>query len=158
MSHDAVSHITFSQFLIAETFTDSTVRYMPGSGRGSWSGSGDYTWSNHPTKGWVTKDPSGDIVFVSKNPNQHQAREEVKAKAAKLNSANITEAASKVSPDTNLKVGQHVTADTSKEKAYPGGHKSRSGVITRIGQTGVHIRPDDGGDVEYHPYKIVKAS
>ena len=54
-----------------------------------------------------------------------------------------------------LKVGDHVTANTSKGE-YPGGHKSRAGKVTRVGQTGVHIRPDDGGEVEYHPYKIVK--
>jgi hypothetical protein len=54
-----------------------------------------------------------------------------------------------------LKVGDHVTANTSKDE-YPGGHKSRAGKVTRVGQTGVHIRPDDGGEVEYHPYKIVK--
>ena len=54
-----------------------------------------------------------------------------------------------------LKVGDHVTANTSKGE-YPGGHKSRAGKVTRVGQTGVHITPDDGGEVEYHPYKIVK--
>ena len=54
-----------------------------------------------------------------------------------------------------LKVGDHITANTSKGE-YPGGHKSRAGKVTRVGQTGVHIRPDDGGEVEYHPYKIVK--
>jgi len=58
-------------------------------------------------------------------------------------------------PKTDLRVGDHVTADTSKEQ-YPGGHKSRSGKVTRVGQTGVHIQPDDGGEREYHPYKIVK--
>lgn len=59
-------------------------------------------------------------------------------------------------PKTDLRVGDHVTADTSKEANYPGGHKSRTGKITRVGQTGVHIQPDDGGEREYHPYKIVK--
>ena len=54
-----------------------------------------------------------------------------------------------------LKVGDHITANTSKGE-YPGGHKSRAGKVTRVGQTGVHIRPDDGGEIEYHPYKIVK--
>ena len=58
---------------------------------------------------------------------------------------------------TDLKVGDNVVADTSKEQ-YPGGHKSRSGKVTRVGQTGVHIQPDDGGEREYHPYKIVKKS
>ena len=60
-------------------------------------------------------------------------------------------------PATDLKVGDHVVADTSKEQ-YPGGHTSRSGKVTRVGQTGVHIQPDDGGEREYHPYKIVKKS
>jgi hypothetical protein len=60
-------------------------------------------------------------------------------------------------PKTDLRVGDHVIADTSKEQ-YPGGHKSRTGTVTRIGQTGVHIQPDDGGEREYHPYKIVKKS
>jgi hypothetical protein len=137
---------------ITETFTDSNVRYMPGSGRGNWSGGGEHIWSNHPTKGWVVKDPKGNIVFVSKNTNQYHAREEVKAKAAEFNSANISEAKA---PDTNLKVGDKVTANTAKEKNYPGGHKSRSGTVTRVGQTGVHIKPNDGSEIEYHPYKIV---
>jgi hypothetical protein len=144
--------------IITETFTDSNVRSMPGSGRGSWSSSGEYTWGKHPTKGWVTKDPSGNVVFISKNTNQYQAIEEVKAKADELNSANISEAREdRPMPATNLKVGDKVTADTSKED-YPGGHKSRSGTVTRVGQTGVHIKPDDGGEIEYHPYKIVKIS
>jgi hypothetical protein len=60
-------------------------------------------------------------------------------------------------PKTDLRVGDYVTADTSKEQ-YPGGHKSRTGKVTRVGQTGVHIQPDDGGEIEYHPYKIVKKS
>ena len=69
----------------------------------------------------------------------------------------ILEAVDRPMPKTDLRVGDHVVADTSKEQ-YPGGHKSRSGVVTRIGQTGVHIQPDDGGEREYHPYKIVKKS
>lgn len=69
----------------------------------------------------------------------------------------LLEAQERAAPKTDLRVGDHVTADTSKEQ-YPGGHKSRSGKVTRIGQTGVHIQPDDGGEREYHPYKIVKKS
>jgi len=67
----------------------------------------------------------------------------------------ILEAQERPLPKTDLRVGDHVTADTSKEQ-YPGGHKSRTGKVTRVGQTGVHIQPDDGGEREYHPYKIVK--
>ena len=69
----------------------------------------------------------------------------------------ILEAVNRPMPKTDLRVGDHVVADTSKEQ-YPGGHKSRSGKVTRVGQTGVHIQPDDGGEREYHPYKIVKKS
>ena len=69
----------------------------------------------------------------------------------------LLEAQERAAPKTDLRVGDHVTADTSKEQ-YPGGHKSRSGKVTRVGQTGVHIQPDDGGEREYHPYKIVKKS
>jgi hypothetical protein len=58
-------------------------------------------------------------------------------------------------PKTDLKVGDYVVADTSKED-YPGGHKERSGKVTRIGEKGVHIKPNDGGEHEWHPYKIVK--
>jgi hypothetical protein len=67
----------------------------------------------------------------------------------------ITEARDRAPPATDLRVGDHVTADTSRE-SYPGGHKTRTGRVSRVGQTGVHIAPDDGGPVEYHPYKIVK--
>lgn len=70
----------------------------------------------------------------------------------------IAEIKVRAAPTTKLKVGQYVTADTSKETDYPGGHISRSGVITRIGQTGVHIKPDDGSEIEFHPYKIVSAA
>ena len=69
----------------------------------------------------------------------------------------LLEAQERAAPKTDLRVGDHVTADTSKEQ-YPGGHKSRTGKVTRVGQTGVHIQPDDGGEREYHPYKIVKKS
>jgi hypothetical protein len=67
----------------------------------------------------------------------------------------LVESKDRPMPDTKLKVGDKVIADTSKEKDYPGGHKARSGTVTRVGQTGVHIKPDDGGEIEYHPYKIV---
>jgi hypothetical protein len=58
-------------------------------------------------------------------------------------------------PDTDLRVGDRVVADTSKEN-YPGGHKQRVGIVTRVGQKGVHIRTDDSDEPEWHPYKIVK--
>lgn len=60
-------------------------------------------------------------------------------------------------PKTDLKVGDDVIADTSKED-YPGGHKERRGKVTRVGQQGVHIKPDDSDEPEWHPYKIVKKS
>jgi len=58
-------------------------------------------------------------------------------------------------PATDLRVGDRVVADTSKEN-YPGGHKQRVGIVTRVGQKGVHIRTDDNDEPEWHPYKIVK--
>jgi hypothetical protein len=58
-------------------------------------------------------------------------------------------------PATDLRVGDRVVADTSKEN-YPGGHKQRVGIVTRVGQKGVHIRTDDSDEPEWHPYKIVK--
>lgn len=58
-------------------------------------------------------------------------------------------------PKTDLKVGDDVVADTSKED-YPGGHKERRGKVTRVGQQGVHIKTDDSDEPEWHPYKIVK--
>jgi hypothetical protein len=58
-------------------------------------------------------------------------------------------------PTTDLRVGDRVVADTSKEN-YPGGHKQRVGIVTRVGQKGVHIRTDDNDEPEWHPYKIVK--
>ena len=60
-------------------------------------------------------------------------------------------------PKTDLKVGDDVVADTSKED-YPGGHKERRGKVTRVGQQGVHIKTDDSDEPEWHPYKIVKKS
>jgi hypothetical protein len=60
-------------------------------------------------------------------------------------------------PKTDLKVGDDVVADTSKEE-YPGGHKERRGKVTRVGQQGVHIKTDDSDEPEWHPYKIVKKS
>jgi hypothetical protein len=59
-------------------------------------------------------------------------------------------------PKTDLQVGDRVVADLRKEKDYPGGHQFRSGFVTRIGEKGVHIEPDDRGPNEWHPYKIVK--
>lgn len=58
-------------------------------------------------------------------------------------------------PKTDLKVGDDVVADTSKED-YPGGHKERRGKVTRVGEKGVHIKTDDNDEHEWHPYKIVK--
>jgi hypothetical protein len=59
-------------------------------------------------------------------------------------------------PKTDLQVGDRVVADLRKEKDYPGGHQFRSGFVTRIGEKGIHIEPDDRGPHEWHPYKIVK--
>jgi hypothetical protein len=59
-------------------------------------------------------------------------------------------------PKTDLQVGDRVVADLRKEKDYPGGHQFRSGFVTRIGEKGVHIEPDERGPHEWHPYKIVK--
>jgi hypothetical protein len=58
-------------------------------------------------------------------------------------------------PKTDLRVGDKVVADTSKED-YPGGHKQRTGTVTRVGQKGVHIKTDDSKEPEWHPYEIVK--
>ena len=91
-----------------------------------------------------------------KSPAQHRAEAEQENKK-KSTEKGVAETQTRAMPKTDLRVGDHVVADTSKEQ-YPGGHKSRSGVVTRIGQTGVHIAPDDGGEREYHPYKIVKKS
>jgi hypothetical protein len=59
-------------------------------------------------------------------------------------------------PKTDLKVGDRVVADLRKEKNYPTDQKYVSGFVTRIGEKGVHIKPDGGGENEWHPYKIVK--
>ena len=58
-------------------------------------------------------------------------------------------------PKTDLRVGDKVVADTSKEN-YPGGHKQRTGTVTRVGEKGVHIKTDDSKEPEWHPYEIVK--
>ena len=58
-------------------------------------------------------------------------------------------------PKTDLRVGDKVVADTSKED-YPGGHKQLTGTVTRVGEKGVHIKTDDSKEPEWHPYKIVK--
>lgn len=90
------------------------------------------------------------------SPAQQRAEAE-QEKKQKSTEKGVAEAQARLMPKTDLRVGDHVVADTSKEQ-YPGGDKSRSGVVTRIGQTGVHIAPDGGGEREYHPYKIVKKS
>jgi hypothetical protein len=59
-------------------------------------------------------------------------------------------------PKTDLKVGDRVVADLRKEKNYPTDQKYVSGFVTRVGEKGVHIDPDGGGEPEWHPYKIVK--
>jgi hypothetical protein len=59
-------------------------------------------------------------------------------------------------PDTDLQKGERVHVDLSKEKNYPGGHTHRTGKIAWVGQKGVTIHPDDGGEKEWHPFKIVK--
>lgn len=59
-------------------------------------------------------------------------------------------------PSTSLQVGNRVVADLRKEKNYPGTSQYRSGIVSRVGEKGVHIKPDDGGEAEWHPYKIVK--
>jgi hypothetical protein len=70
--------------LLEGTFTDSEVRYMPGRGRGK-QGSSEYIWSIEGKGGPRVIDPTGKVIYTSKNTNAYQAREEVKAKAAELN-------------------------------------------------------------------------
>lgn len=104
----------------------------------------------------VIADKLADIER-KKEPQNGKSPAQQRAEKEKQTDKKVAEAADRPMPKTDLRVGDHVVADTSKEQ-YPGGHKSRSGKVTRVGQTGVHIQPDDGGEREYHPYKIVKKS
>ena len=106
--------------------------------------------------GQVKKFIAKDDADAKRIAAGHGAKSVIKLRGG-VPAGKVAEAADRPMPKTDLRVGDHVVADTSKEQ-YPGGHKSRSGVVTRIGQTGVHIQPDDGGEREYHPYKIVKKS
>jgi hypothetical protein len=74
----------------------------------------------------------------------------------RVKSTNEAKRAERPLPNTSLKVGDRVVADLRKEKNYPTDQQYVSGFVTRIGEKGVHIDPDGGGDVEWHPYKIVK--
>ena len=78
------------------------------------------------------------------------------AHAGRVKSTNEAKRAERPLPNTSLKVGDRVVADLRKEKNYPTDQQYVSGFVTRIGEKGVHIDPDGGGDVEWHPYKIVK--
>jgi hypothetical protein len=74
---------TFQEFVAENTFTNSNVRYMPGSGRGERSSS--HTWKHDSKYGWHVRDPKGNVVHKSEHKDLYKAREEVKAKAAELN-------------------------------------------------------------------------
>ena len=74
----------------------------------------------------------------------------------RVKSTNEAKRAERPLPNTNLKVGDRVVADLRKEKNYPTDQQYVSGFVTRVGEKGVHIEPDNGGEIEWHPYKIVK--
>lgn len=65
--------------LLEGTFTNSEVRYMPGSGRGEWASS--YTWKHDDKYGWHVRDPKGNVVYKAKS------KEAVQAKAEELNNS-----------------------------------------------------------------------
>lgn len=75
--------------LAENTFTNSRLRHMPGSGRGELNSSA-HLWKKDDKYGWHVRAPNGSVVFQSTNKNSYQAREEVKAKAEEFNSG-ITE-------------------------------------------------------------------
>ena len=64
--------------------------------------------------------------------------------------------AGRAAPDTDLKIGNRVVADLRKDKDTTIGNQYRSGIVSRVGQKGVHIKPDTRGDQEWHPYNVVK--
>lgn len=74
---------TFNEYLEENTFIDSKVRYMSGSGRGDPSSS--HTWKHDPKYGWHVRDPKGNVVYKSEHKDLYKAREDVKTKAAELN-------------------------------------------------------------------------
>lgn len=90
-----------------------------------------------------------DLLAKQKKEREEREKQEKEVKEAKR--------PDRPPPKTDLKVGDDVVADTSKED-YPGGHKERRGKVTRVGQQGVHIKTDDSDEPEWHPYKIVKKS
>jgi hypothetical protein len=74
---------TFKSFISENTFTNSSVRYMPGSGRGDRPSS--HSWKNDDKYGWHVRDASGNVVYKSTHKDLYKAREDVKSKADELN-------------------------------------------------------------------------
>jgi len=105
--------------------------------------------------GWMLAKDKELGKKVAQNTDKTRREKEMMQKYAGKKDIEEAKRPDRAMPDTDLRVGDRVVADTSKEN-YPGGHKQRVGIVTRVGQKGVHIKTDDSDDPEWHPYKIVK--
>jgi hypothetical protein len=105
--------------------------------------------------GWMLAKDKELGKKVAQNTDKARREKELMQKYAGKKDVEEAKRPDREMPATDLRVGDRVVADTSKEN-YPGGHKQRIGIVTRVGQKGVHIRTDDSDEPEWHPYKIVK--
>jgi hypothetical protein len=105
--------------------------------------------------GWMLAKDKELGKKVAQNTEKARREKEMMQKYAGKKDVEEAKRPDRAMPATDLQVGDRVVADTSKEN-YPGGHKQRVGIVTRVGQKGVHIKTDDSDDPEWHPYKIVK--
>jgi hypothetical protein len=105
--------------------------------------------------GWMLAKDKELGKKVAQNIEKARREKELMQKYAGKKDIEEAKRPDRAMPATDLRVGDRVVADTSKEN-YPGGHKQRVGIVTRVGQKGVHIRTDDSDEPEWHPYKIVK--
>jgi len=105
--------------------------------------------------GWMLAKDKELGKKVAQNTDKARREKEMMQKYAGKKDVEEAKRPDRAMPTTDLRVGDRVIADTSKEN-YPGGHKQRVGIVTRVGQKGVHIRTDDNDEPEWHPYKIVK--
>ena len=112
----------------------------------------------------VAEDKEPKDTYPQRKPPKHYDPDWIKkASKAELDSIagkrypkkDVAEAG-RAAPDTDLKIGNRVVADLRKDKDTTIGNQYRSGIVSRVGQKGVHIKPDTRGDQEWHPYNVVK--
>ena len=108
----------------------------------------------------VTKAPTAKERNAERIRQKRERQEDSRKRAA---DAFGTNPASKLSirtedfelQESQIQKGDRVVADLRKDKKYPGTNKYRSGIVSRVGEKGVHIKTDMGEE-EWHPHKVIK--